>query len=160
VHHALYSAAITTVADRRREGLFAKKQELVRQEIWEAAIDLFDKVGFDEVTVDQIANKLAYLAGRFSGTSPPPRQHAWGKQIPTAQALSRCSFGLYVCPLGRTRSSIEADPSNLQPVWTSRRISIAVSNDPPRGDGSESSTGRRPFPEEVHVGRRNGGLPN
>jgi AcrR family transcriptional regulator len=32
-----------------------KKQELVRQEIWSAAMDLFEQDGFDTVTIEQIA---------------------------------------------------------------------------------------------------------
>ena len=39
----------------RREGLQARKQDFVRQEIWNAAIDLFYSEGFDGVTVEQIA---------------------------------------------------------------------------------------------------------
>jgi AcrR family transcriptional regulator len=35
--------------------LQARKQEFVRNEIWSAAIDLFAKNGFEETTIDQIA---------------------------------------------------------------------------------------------------------
>jgi AcrR family transcriptional regulator len=35
--------------------LLARKQELVRDAIWNAAIDLFAESGFDETTVDEIA---------------------------------------------------------------------------------------------------------
>ncbi len=36
--------------------LQARKQQLVRDAIWDAAIDLFVQKGFDETTVDEIAN--------------------------------------------------------------------------------------------------------
>src|SRR5438034_1129540 len=35
--------------------LLARKQQLVRDVIWDAAIDLFTEKGFDETTVDDIA---------------------------------------------------------------------------------------------------------
>ncbi len=35
--------------------LQARKQQFVRDAIWDAAIDLFDRKGFDETTVDEIA---------------------------------------------------------------------------------------------------------
>jgi AcrR family transcriptional regulator len=38
----------------RRSSLQARKQELVRNAIWDAAIDLFTGKGFDETTVDDI----------------------------------------------------------------------------------------------------------
>lgn len=41
----------------RRESLQAKKHDVVRREIWNAAIDLFHEQGFDEVTVEQIASR-------------------------------------------------------------------------------------------------------
>ena len=43
------------IANGRRESLLVRKQDVVRQEIWNAAIDLFYSEGFDGVTVEQIA---------------------------------------------------------------------------------------------------------
>jgi TetR/AcrR family transcriptional regulator, regulator of mycofactocin system len=39
----------------KSELLFKRKQQLVRDAIWDAAIDLFAAKGFDKVTVDNIA---------------------------------------------------------------------------------------------------------
>lgn len=39
----------------RSETLLKRKQQLVRDAIWDAAIDLFAKHGFEQVTVDEIA---------------------------------------------------------------------------------------------------------
>jgi len=48
-----------------RNSLQAKKQEVVRGEIWNAAIDLFFEHGFDEVHVDQIAAKAGVSRRTF-----------------------------------------------------------------------------------------------
>lgn len=40
----------------RSETLLQRKQQLVRDVIWDAAIDLFAKHGFEQVTVDEIAD--------------------------------------------------------------------------------------------------------
>jgi AcrR family transcriptional regulator len=40
----------------RSETLLKRKQQLVRDAIWDAAIDLFAKHGFEQVTVDEIAS--------------------------------------------------------------------------------------------------------
>lgn len=40
----------------RSETLIKRKQQLVRDVIWDAAIDLFAKHGFEQVTVDEIAD--------------------------------------------------------------------------------------------------------
>ncbi len=42
-------------ATKRSAGLQKRKQELVRNAIWDAAIDLFAERGFDETTIDEIA---------------------------------------------------------------------------------------------------------
>ena len=46
-----------SVSAAQRGNLQSKKQDLVRHEIWTAAIDLFYSEGFDAVTVDQIAER-------------------------------------------------------------------------------------------------------
>lgn len=46
---------MTSVETTPRESLQSKKQAVVRQEVWTAAIDLFYAEGFDQVTVEQIA---------------------------------------------------------------------------------------------------------
>ncbi|QEE30369.1 TetR family transcriptional regulator [Terriglobus albidus] len=48
-----------------RNSLQAKKQEVVRGEIWNAAIDLFFEHGFDNVHVDQIASKAGVSRRTF-----------------------------------------------------------------------------------------------
>jgi AcrR family transcriptional regulator len=48
-----------------RNSLQAKKQEVVRGEIWNAAIDLFFEYGFDNVHVDQIAAKAGVSRRTF-----------------------------------------------------------------------------------------------
>jgi AcrR family transcriptional regulator len=45
----MQSAVLSTVSLQER------KQQFVRDAIWDAAIDLFDRKGFDETTVDEIA---------------------------------------------------------------------------------------------------------
>jgi AcrR family transcriptional regulator len=40
----------------RSETLLKRKQQLVREAIWDAAIDLFARHGFEQVTVDEIAD--------------------------------------------------------------------------------------------------------
>jgi AcrR family transcriptional regulator len=42
-----------------------KKQEVVRQEIWNAAIDLFHSAGFDAITVEQIASRAGVSRRTF-----------------------------------------------------------------------------------------------
>jgi len=49
----------------QRVNLQAKKQDLVRHEIWMAAIDLFYADGFDAVTVDQIAERAGVSRRTF-----------------------------------------------------------------------------------------------
>jgi AcrR family transcriptional regulator len=50
----LHASRDATDANGRRSSLQARKQELVRNAIWDAAIDLFAEKGFDETTVDDI----------------------------------------------------------------------------------------------------------
>lgn len=49
----------------QRGNLKSKKQDLVRREIWIAAIDLFYLEGFDEVTIDQIAERAGVSRRTF-----------------------------------------------------------------------------------------------
>jgi len=49
----------------QRGNLQSKKQDLVRHEIWHAAIDLFYLQGFDEVTIDQIAERAGVSRRTF-----------------------------------------------------------------------------------------------
>jgi AcrR family transcriptional regulator len=49
----------------RADSLQTKKHEFVRQEIWTAAIDLFHEHGFDEVTIDQIADQAGISRRTF-----------------------------------------------------------------------------------------------
>ena len=49
----------------QRGNLQSKKQDLVRHEIWMAAIDLFYADGFDAVTVDQIAERAGVSRRTF-----------------------------------------------------------------------------------------------
>ena len=51
-----YTGIMDAIGSERRETLQAKKQDVVRREIWNAAIELFHEQGFDEVTVEQIAS--------------------------------------------------------------------------------------------------------
>jgi AcrR family transcriptional regulator len=53
------------VATAQRGNLQSKKQDLVRHEIWHAAIDLFFLEGFDQVTVDQIAERAGVSRRTF-----------------------------------------------------------------------------------------------
>ena len=55
------SSADTT----QRGNLKSKKQDLVRSEIWVAAIDLFFLEGFDTVTIDQIAERAGVSRRTF-----------------------------------------------------------------------------------------------
>lgn len=54
-------AKVTTKYPRNasplRISLLARKQELARDAIWDAAVDLFAENGFDDTTVDQIADR-------------------------------------------------------------------------------------------------------
>lgn len=49
----------------QRGNLQSKKQDLVRNEIWHAAIDLFFSEGFDQVTVDQVAERAGVSRRTF-----------------------------------------------------------------------------------------------
>lgn len=49
----------------RRTSLQARKQELVRNAIWDAAIDLFAEKGFDETTVDDIVESAGVSRRSF-----------------------------------------------------------------------------------------------
>ena len=48
-----------------RESLQSKKQAVVRQEVWSAAIDLFHSEGFDQVTIEQIASRAGVSRRTF-----------------------------------------------------------------------------------------------
>ena len=50
----LHAGPDATQVNGQRSSLQARKQELVRNAIWDAAIDLFAEKGFDETTVDDI----------------------------------------------------------------------------------------------------------
>ena len=53
----VYTPLMSTSDAVQADSLQAKKHEVVRKEIWSAAIDLFHEDGFDEVTIDQIAHR-------------------------------------------------------------------------------------------------------
>jgi AcrR family transcriptional regulator len=48
-----------------KKTLQSKKQEVVRQEIWNSAIELFHATSFDNVTVDQIARRAGISSRSF-----------------------------------------------------------------------------------------------
>jgi len=56
---------MTSSGTAQRGKLQSKKQDLVRHEIWGAAIDLFYMEGFDEVTIDQIAERAGVSRRTF-----------------------------------------------------------------------------------------------
>ena len=57
-----------------RTGTLQKlKQQVVREAIWNAAIDLFTKQGFDETTVDDIA-EAAYFSPSLTTVRQPLRE--------------------------------------------------------------------------------------
>jgi len=56
---------MTSSGTAPRGNLQSKKQDLVRHEIWGAAIDLFYREGFDEVTIDQIAERAGVSRRTF-----------------------------------------------------------------------------------------------
>ena len=49
----------------QRGTMQSKKQDLVRHEIWTAAVDLFYAEGFDAVTVEQIAERAGVSRRTF-----------------------------------------------------------------------------------------------
>jgi AcrR family transcriptional regulator len=48
-----------------KEGLRQKKNELVKQALYDAAMELFREKGFDETSVDEIAEKAGYSRATF-----------------------------------------------------------------------------------------------
>lgn len=54
----------TAIADAR-QSLSERKQQLVRDAIWEAATSLFEKKGYDETTVEDIAEKAGVSRRSF-----------------------------------------------------------------------------------------------
>ena len=56
---------MTSSSTTQRGNLQSKKQDLVRHEIWGAAIDLFYLEGFDQVTIDQIAERAGVSRRTF-----------------------------------------------------------------------------------------------
>ena len=56
---------MTSSGTAQRGNLKSKKQDLVRHEIWSAAIELFYLEGFDDVTIDQIADQAGVSRRTF-----------------------------------------------------------------------------------------------
>lgn len=60
-----YNLQVLSPVTTARDSLQVKKQNLVRQEIWAAAVDLFQQHNFDEVTIDQIAESAGISRRTF-----------------------------------------------------------------------------------------------
>jgi AcrR family transcriptional regulator len=65
VSHALLSAAPPEFDSAAPPTLRQRKHELVRSAIWEAATDLFAEKGYDETTVDEIADRAGLSRRSF-----------------------------------------------------------------------------------------------
>ena len=96
--HSMNSARATrqtTESENVTLGLRARKQRLTRNAIWDAAIDLFAEKGFDDTTIDEIA-EAAFVSRRsffryFESKSDLMAQPIVSMAGSLAKAVSSCS---------------------------------------------------------------------
>ena len=95
----------------RSETLQARKQQLVKEAIWDAAIDLFAEKGFDESTVEEIA--------RAAGVS----RRSFFRYFSSKKDLMAQGVLLYGATL---RGAIEACPRSYTLLETMERVTLEV----------------------------------
>ncbi len=93
----------------RSETLLKRKQQLVRDAIWDAAIDLFAKKGFDEVTVEEIAGA--------AGVSP----RSFFRYFSSKSDLLAYAVLVYGRSIGE---AIEACPKSWTPMAVMKKVTL------------------------------------
>jgi AcrR family transcriptional regulator len=91
--------------------LLKRKQQVVRDAIWDAAIELFAKKGFDQVTVDEIAEA--------AGVSP----RSFFRYFASKNDL----MGQAVLQYGRSiGEAIEACPKSSRPIEVMKKVTLEI----------------------------------
>ena len=131
-----YTDVVSSADTTQRSNLKSKKQELVRREIWIAAIDLFFLEGFDDVTIDQIAERVGisrrtffrYFASKDDVMGSTMK--AYGAALEEAIRAEATSLGAFEVAKRSVAKVLMCQPSSEIPgrvMGISKRSSAALS---------------------------------